>query len=72
MRGLLCVALLGLATPASAAPKPAIAQLPKIERFTLANTSEMSLGVRPLLRRMFRNLLIVRARPRAAGSGGRA
>ncbi len=38
MRGLLCVvALLGLVTPAAAAPKPAIAQLPKIERFTLSN-----------------------------------
>ena len=38
MRGLLCVvALLGLVAPAVAAPKPAIAQLPKIERFTLSN-----------------------------------
>jgi SAM-dependent methyltransferase len=44
----------------------------EIEKFALANTSEMALGVRPLLRRMFRNLLIVRARPRAAPSGGRA
>jgi zinc protease len=43
MRGLLSVvALLGLATPASAAPKPAIAQLPKIERFTLANGLEVA------------------------------
>jgi len=42
MRRLLCVlAVLGLVSPLSAAPKsgakPAIAQLPKIERFTLAN-----------------------------------
>jgi len=45
----------------------------EIEQFTLANTSEMSLGVRPLLRRLFRNLLIVRCRPRTAdGAGARA
>ena len=38
MRRLLClVALLGPMTPAVAAPKPAIAQLPKIETFQLDN-----------------------------------
>jgi SAM-dependent methyltransferase len=42
----------------------------EIEQFTLANTSEMSLGVRPLLRRLFRNLLIVRCRPRGANVAG--
>lgn len=44
MRGLLCVLALlgGVATPAAAAPKPAIAQLPKIERFTLANGLEVA------------------------------
>jgi zinc protease len=45
MRGLLSVvALLGLLSPAAvnAAPKPAIAQLPKIERFTLGNGLEVA------------------------------
>jgi zinc protease len=43
MRALLSlVALLGLAVSAEAAPKPAIAQLPKIERFTLANGLEVA------------------------------
>jgi zinc protease len=44
MRALLSlVALLGLAAlPAGAAPKPAIAQLPKLERFTLANGLEVA------------------------------
>jgi zinc protease len=43
MRALLSlVALLGLAASADAAPKPAIAQLPKIERFTLANGLEVA------------------------------
>ena len=38
MRGLLCLlAVLGVTTPAAAAPKPAIAQLPKVERFKLEN-----------------------------------
>jgi SAM-dependent methyltransferase len=38
----------------------------EVERFTLANTSEWGLGVRPLLRRGFRNLMLVRCRPRPA------
>ena len=45
MRGLFSVvALLGLLSPAAvnAAPKPAIAQLPKIERFTLGNGLEVA------------------------------
>lgn len=44
MRGLLCVLALlgGVAGPAAAAPKPAIAQLPKIERFTLPNGLEVA------------------------------
>src|SRR6188768_1311605 len=43
MRVLLTVlAALWVAAPASAAPKPAIAQLPKIERFTLANGLEVA------------------------------
>ncbi|HEX5060168.1 MAG TPA: pitrilysin family protein [Kofleriaceae bacterium] len=43
MRVLLTVlAALWLTAPASAAPKPAIAQLPKIERFTLANGLEVA------------------------------
>lgn len=43
MRGLLCVvALLGLLAPAAAAPKPAIAKLPTIERFTLDNGLEVA------------------------------
>jgi hypothetical protein len=35
-----------------------------IARFETANTSEMGFGVRPLLRRTFRNLLLVECRPR--------
>lgn len=35
-----------------------------IESFATANTSELAPGVRPLLRRLWRNLLIVRCRPR--------
>jgi len=35
----------------------------RIERFERANTTELALGVRPLLRRTFRNLLLVRCRP---------
>jgi SAM-dependent methyltransferase len=35
-----------------------------IARFETANTSEFALGVRPLLRRGFRNLLLVECRPR--------
>jgi zinc protease len=43
MRALLSlVALLALVGPAQTAPKPAIAQLPKIERFTLANGLEVA------------------------------
>ena len=34
-----------------------------IERFEMANTTEMAFGVRPLLRRAFRNLLLLRCRP---------
>lgn len=34
----------------------------RIESLSTANTSEMSFGVRPLLRRLWRNLLIVRCR----------
>jgi SAM-dependent methyltransferase len=41
----------------------------EIERFALANTSEMSPGLRPLLRRLFKNLILVRCRP-APGRGG--
>lgn len=39
----------------------------RIERFEPANTSEMGLGVRPLLRRAFRNLLLLRCRPAGRG-----
>src|SRR5690349_1696266 len=43
MRVLLSVlAMLGLVTATYAAPKPAIAQLPKIERFTLPNGLEVA------------------------------
>jgi hypothetical protein len=38
-----------------------------IEAFATVNTSALGIGVRPLLRRMLRNLFIVRCRPRAAG-----
>jgi len=37
----------------------------EIEHFAVANTSELTAGVRPLLRRFFRNLILVRCRPRA-------
>jgi hypothetical protein len=37
-----------------------------VTAFQMANTSELHLGVRPLLRRLFSNLLVVRCRPRAA------
>lgn len=40
-----------------------------IDRFEMANSSEMAPGIRPLLRRTFKNLLLVRARPRAAIGG---
>jgi hypothetical protein len=39
-----------------------------IARFESANTSEMGVGVRPLLRRTFRNLMLVECRPRLAAS----
>jgi hypothetical protein len=39
----------------------------EIESFTLANTSELSPGIRPLLRRLFANLFIVRCRARSPG-----
>jgi hypothetical protein len=39
----------------------------ELERFELANTSEMSFGLRPLLRRGFKNLILVRAHPRLNG-----
>lgn len=35
----------------------------EIERFEMANTSEWTVGVRPVLRRMFQNLLLARCRP---------
>ena len=38
----------------------------EIERFDMANTSELAAGVRPVLRRFFKNLLLVRCRPRRA------
>lgn len=41
----------------------------RIERFEFANTSEMALGLRPLLRRTFRNLQLVRCRPRSLPGG---
>ena len=40
----------------------------EIESFSAANTSALSLGVRPLLRRVLRNLLLVRCRPRPTGA----
>lgn len=40
-----------------------------VASFTMANTSELSLGVRPLLRRLFHNLLVVRCHPRVARQG---
>jgi len=40
-----------------------------VERFELANTSTLGIGVRPLLRRMFKNLILVRCRPRPARGG---
>jgi SAM-dependent methyltransferase len=41
----------------------------EVERFALANTSAMSLGVRPLLRRWIRNLFLVRCRVRRTTGG---
>jgi len=38
----------------------------EIERLALANTSELGAGIRPLLRRLFKNLILVRCRPRPA------
>jgi SAM-dependent methyltransferase len=38
-----------------------------IARFTTANTSEMGFGVRPLLRRTFRNLMLAECRLRVGG-----
>lgn len=43
----------------------------EIERFATANTTAVTPGVRPLLRRLFHNLFVVRCRPRAAARGGR-
>ena len=40
----------------------------EIESFSAANTSALGLGVRPLLRRALRNLLLVRCRPRPTGA----
>jgi len=40
----------------------------QIESLTTANTSALGPGVRPFLRRMLRNLALVRARPRSAGA----
>ncbi|MFQ5599654.1 MAG: class I SAM-dependent methyltransferase [Candidatus Krumholzibacteriia bacterium] len=37
----------------------------QIERWVELSTSEMSFGIRPLLRRLMRNLLFVKCRPRA-------
>lgn len=41
----------------------------EVERFVLANTSEMGLGVRPVLRRFSRNLFLVRCRVRRTPGG---
>jgi hypothetical protein len=39
-----------------------------VDTFAAANTSALSFGVRPLLRRALRNLLLVRCRPRPTGA----
>ena len=40
-----------------------------IAHFAMANTSELGVGVRPVLRRLFRNLLVVRCQPRPVRRG---
>jgi SAM-dependent methyltransferase len=40
-----------------------------VAHFEMASTSVLAPGVRPVLRRFFRNLLVVRCRPRPAGRG---